>query len=77
MTITIPAFWCGVLNELFGEDICTPIWGKTHVTALSEGLPLWFNLMMTLIDEIDNSRKTVPAVRSARLDKYTAKYLKK
>lgn len=67
----------GVLNELFGEDICTPIWGNMHVTALSEGLPLWFNLMMALIDEIDNSRKNVPTVRSARLDKYTAKYLKK
>lgn len=67
----------GVVNELFGEDICTPIWGNMHVTALSEGLPLWFNLMMSLIDEIDNSRKSVPAVRSARLDKYTAKYLKK
>lgn len=33
--------------------------------------------MMSLIDEVDNSRKSVPTVRSARLDKYTAKYLKK
>lgn len=33
--------------------------------------------MMSLIDEIDKSRKSVPDVRSARLDKHTATYLKK
>lgn len=67
----------GVLNDLFGEDICTPIWGTMDLTAISDGLPLWFNFMMALIDEIDVDMKNIKAVRSARLDKYTAKYVKK
>lgn len=68
---------CGVLNDLFGEDICTPIWGTADLTALSDGLPLWFNFMMALIDEIDADMKSVKDVRSARLDAYLAKYQKK
>lgn len=67
----------GVLNDLFGEDICTPIWGTADLTALSDGLPLWFNFMMALIDEIDADMKSVKDVRSARLDAYLAKYQKK
>lgn len=67
----------GILNDLFGEDICTPIWGTADLTALSDGLPLWFNFMMALIDEIDADMKSVKDVRSARLDAYLAKYQKK
>lgn len=67
----------GILNDLFGDDICTPIWGTADLTALSDGLPLWFNFMMALIDEIDADMKNVKDVRSARLDAYLAKYQKK
>lgn len=67
----------GILNDLFGEDICTPIWGTMDLTALSDGLPLWFNFMMALIDEIDADMENVKDIRSARLDAYLAKYKKK
>lgn len=67
----------GILNDLFGEDICTPIWGTLGLTAISDGMPLWFNFMMALIDEIDADMKSVKDVRSARLDAYLAKYQKK
>ena len=67
----------GILNDLFGEDICTPIWGTMDLTALSDGLPLWFNFMMALIDEIDANMENVKDIRSARLDAYLAKYKKK
>lgn len=66
-----------IINGLFGEDVCTPIWGTMHLTAISDGLPQWFNLMMALVDSINNSTKKVTAIRNKRLDAYLAKYQKK
>ncbi len=66
-----------IINELFGEDVCTPIWGTMHLTAISDGLPQWFNLMMALVESINNSTKKVTAIRNKRLDAYLAKYQKK
>lgn len=65
------------LNELFGTDICTPLWGDEYVHAMSDGLPVWFNLMLAFVDEIVAEAGAAKAARSARLAKYTEKYMKK
>ena len=65
------------INTLFGDDICTPVYGSMSVMALADGLPVLCNLMLALVDEI-NARMTEQQKKTApRLDKYTAKYLKK
>lgn len=65
------------INTLFGVDICTPVFGEKSIVSPADGLPRWCNLMLALVDEInahlaEQQKKTAP-----RLDKYTAKYLKK
>lgn len=68
-----------IINGLFGEDVCTPIWDAMHLTALSDGLPIWCDLMLALMDEIHEamSAKKQKMERNPRLDKYLAKYQKK
>lgn len=66
-----------LINGLFDFDVCTPLYGRMNVYAMAGGLPVWCNLMLALVDEI-NARMTEQQKKTApRLDKYTAKYLKK
>lgn len=65
------------IDGLFGMDVCTPLYGSMNVMSYAEGTPVWCNLMFALFDEIyarmdEQQKKTLP-----RIDKYTAKYMKK
>lgn len=69
-----------IINGLFGEDICTPIFDKMSMTAISEGLPLWLNFMLAIMDEISDTVEKVKASRIERnpaLAKYLSKFDKK
>lgn len=66
-----------VLNDLFGVDICTPLFGYMNVYALADGLPVWANLMLAIIDEMDASAAKETKVGDTRLQKYIKKYQKK
>ena len=37
----------------FGKPICEPLFGTMNVYALADGLPVWCNLMLAIIDQID------------------------
>lgn len=62
------------INDLFGVDVCTPLFGSMNVYALSDGAPLWANLLFAIIDEMDESVKKEQKAHKARIDKYTKKY---
>lgn len=69
-----------IINGLFGEDICTPIFDKMSVTALSEGLPLWLNFMLAIMDEITETVEEVKGSKvevNPKLQKYLSKFDKK
>lgn len=66
-----------LVNGLFGVDVCTPLFGTMNSFAISDGLPLWANVVMAVLDECyDNVPEEEKAVRY-RIDKYTKKYQKK
>lgn len=62
------------LNGTFGEDICTPLFGHMSVNALSEGMPLWANVLFAIIDKMDTAADKEHKLSSARIEKYTKKY---
>lgn len=65
----------GLVNEVFDEpDICGSLFGRVSVFALSDGLPLWANLMLALIDEMDTAFAREKKLTNPRIKKYTAKY---
>lgn len=65
-----------IINEVFGLDICTALFDEMNVYALADGLPVWANLMLTIMDEIDTTFAREQKQTNARITKYTSKYHK-
>lgn len=64
------------IDAIFEEPVCDSIFGKTNVFAIADGMPLWCNFLMAVIDEIDLSADELPKRTNQRVDEYTAKYSK-
>lgn len=65
------------INGLFEKDICNPLFGNVNMLAMAEGLPLWCNLLLPLIDEIDSTHAAEKAKTNPRLESYIEKYKKR
>ena len=63
-----------MIDDVFGAEVCQSIFGNMSVFALAEGLPLWANLMLALIDEMDVAFAKEKKATNPRIKKYTAKY---
>ncbi|MBR4474670.1 MAG: hypothetical protein IKS55_13685 [Oscillospiraceae bacterium] len=63
-----------IINALFGQDVCTPLFGEMNLFASAGGLPVWANLMLAIADEVQNSMQGELKKREARIRKYTEKY---
>ena len=64
------------IDNIFGEPICDRIFGNVNVFASADGMPLWCNFLLAVIDEIDASVDGLQDRASARVEKYKAKYAK-
>lgn len=65
-----------VIDGVFGTPVCAALFGDMSVYASAGGSPLWFNLMMTLIGELDEQVKWEKALQDEKILKYTKKYHK-
>lgn len=65
------------INELFEQDVCTPLFGRMNVFALADGLPLWANLMLAIMDQLDAAFSREQKATNPRVQKYTAKWQKR
>ena len=66
----------GILNDLFGKEVCEPLFGGMNLFASSGGLPVWANLMLALTDEVQSAMHGELAAREKRIAKYVEKYQK-
>lgn len=64
------------LNDLFGTDFCTPLFGEYESVYASDGdgLPVWATILLATIDEIDTSFVAEKEKTNPRIKKYTEKY---
>lgn len=65
-----------IIDSLFDAPVCDAVFGRMNVYALSEGLPVWCNLILAVMDEIDTVFAREQKATNPRLAKYTAKYHK-
>ena len=63
-----------IINALFGQDVCTPLFGEMNLFSSAGGLPVWANLMLAIADEVQASMDSELKQREARIRKYTEKY---
>lgn len=66
----------GMIDEALGAPVCDALFGNMNVYALADGLPVWCNLMLVVMDEIDTSFAREQKRTNPRISKYTAKYHK-
>lgn len=64
------------IDAIFGTPVCDSIFGNTNVFAIADGMPLWCNFLMAVIDEVDASADGMPSRTNQRVKEYTAKYSK-
>lgn len=64
------------IDSLFDVPVCDAVFGTMNVYALADGLPVWCNLLLTLMDEVDTTFAREQKATNARITKYTAKYKK-
>ena len=63
-----------MVDGVFDAPVCDALFGKMNVYAMADGLPVWCNLMLSVMDEIDTSFAKEQKQTIARIAKYTAKY---
>lgn len=63
-----------MIDNLFGLPVCEDIFGSMNVYAMADGLPVWCNLMLALMDEVDTSFAREQKAINPRIKKYTDKY---
>ena len=62
------------INGILGADVCGPLFGGMNLYALADGLPVWCNLMLAIMDECDSAFSREQMRTNPRIKKYTAKY---
>lgn len=65
-----------MIDGLFEKPICSDLFGGMNVYALADGLPVWCNLMLAVIDQIDTTFSREQKRTNPRVAKYTDKWKK-
>ena len=66
----------GMMDNLFEKPISEPLFGTMNVYAMADGLPVWCNLMLGIIDQIDTTFAREQKATNARIKKYTERWKK-
>ncbi len=66
-----------IIDGVFEAPVSDAVFGGMNVYAMAGGLPVWSNLMLAVMDEIDTAFSREQKATNPRISKYTAKYQKK
>lgn len=66
-----------MIDGAFGAEVCAPVFGNLSVYAQAGGLPLWANLMLAIIEEMDSAFAREKKASDPRLKKYTERFKRK
>lgn len=65
------------IDGIFGQPVSEALFGGMNLYAVANGLPVWSNLVLALMDEVDTGFAREQKLTNPRLAKYTAKYKKR
>ena len=67
----------GIINGIFGDDVCAPLFGDMSINTISDSFPVWANFLLAVIEQFDDAFTEEKKKTNPRIKKYTAKYSKK
>lgn len=62
------------LDDVLGDDVSDAVFGGVSALAMGDGFPVWMNLLLAIIDEMDAKIRAEQSTTNPRLDKYLKKY---
>lgn len=65
-----------LIDGVFEVPVCKEIFGGMNVYAMADGLPVWCNFLLAVMDEIDTTFAREQKATNPRIAKYTEKYHK-
>lgn len=65
-----------MIDGLFEKPVCAALFGAMNVYALADGLPVWCNLMLAVIEQIDTTFSREQKRTNPRIAKYTDRWKK-
>lgn len=66
----------GIIDGVFGDGLCGKIFGETSLYASADGLPVWQNFILAVIELFDESTKREAALSNEKIQKYVKRYHK-
>lgn len=63
-----------ILDGVFGVNVCDRVFGGMNVYAMAGGMPVWANLLLAVMDEVNSAITRESKATNPRIRKYTAKY---
>lgn len=64
------------IDNLFESSVCEPLFGGMNVYASANGLPLWCNLLLSVMDECESAVSKEKNLSNPRIAKYMEKWKK-
>ena len=65
------------IDDLLDGPVCEAMFGRMNVFALADGLPVWCNLLLTIMDQVDTTFAREQKATNPRVQKYMDKWKKK
>lgn len=66
-----------IIDTVFECEVCDALFGSMSVYAVASGLPIWANLFLAVMDEMDSAFAREKKLTNPRIQKYTQKYKRK
>lgn len=66
----------GMIDDLFQQPVCEPLFGTMNLYSLADGLPIWVNLLMAVLDVVDANMTEQERKGNPRLQQFLARYKK-
>ena len=65
-----------IIDGVFGEGISSQLFGDMNVYSLANGLPVWCNFLLAVMDESNSAFEREQKATNPKLNKYLKKYSK-
>ena len=62
------------IDGVFEAQVCDAVFGEMNLYAYGDGMPVWANFLLTIIDQFDEGIKREKALSNEKIAKYVKKY---
>lgn len=62
------------IDDTLGEGVAAAVLGGVSALAMADGFPVWMNILLAVVDEMDTKITAEQSAANPRVEKYLKKY---